>query len=96
MYLSLQPGDKAKFKSIKDNSATPMSSRFVRTENTFSGESISMGYESSAVWIKKIGAEGVTFRAYMNDIFRVSSFKEERGTDYPFARTVSFSLSLRF
>ena len=91
-----QPGDKAKFKSIKDNSATPMSSRFVRTENTFSGESISMGYESSAVWIKKIGAEGVTFRAYMNDIFRVSSFKEERGTDYPFARTVSFSLSLRF
>lgn len=91
-----QPGDKAKFKSIKDNSATPMSSRFVRTENTFSGESISVGYESSAAWIRKIGAEGVTFRAYMNDIFRVSSFKEERGTDYPFARTVSFSLSLRF
>ena len=91
-----KPGDKAKFKSIKDTSPTPMSSRFVRTENTFSGESISMGYESSAVWIKKIGAEGVTFRAYMNDIFRVSSFKEERGTDYPFARTVSFSLSLRF
>ena len=69
---------------------------FVRTENTFSGESISVGYESSAAWIRKIGAEGVTFRAYMNDIFRVSSFKEERGTDYPFARTVSFSLSLRF
>ena len=91
-----QPGDKAKFKSIKDNSATPMSSRFVRTENTFSGESIYIGYEYSGAWIKKIGAEGVTFRAYMNDIFRVSSFKEERGTDYPFARTVSFSLSLRF
>ena len=91
-----QPGDKAKFKSIKDTSPTPMSSRFVRTENTFSGESISMGYESSAAWIKKIGAEGITFRAYMNDIFRLSSFKEERGTDYPFARTVSFSLSLRF
>ena len=91
-----KPADKAKFKSIKDNSSTPMSSRFVRTENTFSGESISVGYESSAAWIRKIGAEGVTFRAYMNDIFRVSSFKEERGTDYPFARTVSFSLSLRF
>lgn len=91
-----KPGDKAKFKSIKDNSATPMSSRFVRTENTFSGESIYIGYEYSGAWIKKIGAEGVTFRAYMNDIFRVSSFKEERGTDYPFARTVSFSLSLRF
>lgn len=91
-----QPGDKAKFKSIESSTTTPMSSRFVVTENTFSGESISVGYESSALWVHRIGAEGITFRAYMNDIFRLSSFKEERGIDYPFARTVSFSLSLRF
>ena len=70
-----KPGDKSKFKAIDNYASTPMSSRFVRTENTFSGESISMGYESSAVWIKKIGAEGVTFRAYMNDIFRVFLFQ---------------------
>ena len=91
-----QPGDKAKFKSVEESESTPMSSRFVVTENTFSGESISVGYESSAPWIHRVGVEGVTFRAYMNDIFRLSSFKEERGTDYPFARNVSFSLSLRF
>ena len=91
-----KPGDKAKFKSIKETSSTPMSSRFVRTENTFAGESISVGYESNAKWVQYIGAEGITFRAYMNDIFRLSSFKEERGIDYPFARTISFSLSLRF
>ena len=33
---------------------------------------------------------------YMNDIFRISSFKEERGLDYPFARSLSFSLGVRF
>ena len=91
-----KPGDKAKFKSIKETSSTPMSSRFVRTENTLAGESISIGYESNAQWVRYIGAEGITFRAYMNDIFRLSSFKEERGIDYPFARTISFSLNLRF
>lgn len=91
-----KPGDKAKFKSIKETSSTPMSSRFVRTENTLAGESISIGYESNAKWVRYIGAEGITFRAYMNDIFRLSSFKEERGIDYPFARTISFSLNLRF
>ena len=32
-----KPGDKAKFKSIKETSSTPMSSRFVRTENTLAG-----------------------------------------------------------
>lgn len=91
-----KPGDKAKFKSIKETSSTPMSSRFVRTENTLAGESISIGYESNAKWVRYIGAEGITFRAYMNNIFRLSSFKEERGIDYPFARTISFSLNLRF
>ena len=91
-----KPGDKAKFKSIKETSSTPMSFSFVRTENTLAGESISIGYESNAKWVRYIGAEGITFRAYMNDIFRLSSFKEERGIDYPFARTISFSLNLRF
>lgn len=91
-----QPGDKAKFKSITNQDNTPMSSRFIETENTFSGESISIGYESSGKWVRSFGAQGVTFRAYMNEIFRISSFKEERGIDYPFARNISFSLSLRF
>ncbi len=92
-----QPGDRAKFKGIQENkSTTPMSSRFVVTENTFSGESISLGYETNASWLNYIGADGLTLRAYMNEIFRISSFKEERGTEYPFARSVTFSLSLRF
>ena len=91
-----KPGDKSKFKAIDNYASTPMSSRFVVTENTFSGESISIGYDMDAAWLRVAGIQGMNFRVYMNDIFRISSFKEERGLDYPFARSVSFSLGVRF
>ena len=91
-----EPGNQARFKSIANSSSTKMSSRFVVKEKTFSGESISVGYETTASWLRYIGASSMTLNAYMNDIFRASSIKEERGIEYPFARSVAFSLSLRF
>lgn len=91
-----EPGNQARFKSIANSSSTKMSSRFVVKEKTFSGESISVGYETMASWLRYIGASSMTLNAYMNDIFRASSIKEERGIEYPFARSVAFSLSLRF
>lgn len=90
------PGHKAQFKSIAKSSSTEMSSRFVLKENVFKGESITIGYETTANWLKHIGASSMTVNAYMNDIFRCSSIKEERGIEYPFARSVAFSISLRF
>lgn len=91
-----QPGDIAKFKAISTSSSTPISSRFVSDNNILSGESVSIGYETQASWLQRIGASSITVRAYMNDFFRVSTVKEERGIDYPFARSVSMSLGLRF
>lgn len=91
-----KPGDVAKFKAISLTEYTPMSSRFVADENTLSCESVSIGYETEARWVKRLGASSLTVRGYMNDIFRISSVKNERGLDYPFARSVSFSLGLRF
>lgn len=92
-----KPGDVTKFKSIKlRESGISMSSRFIVDENTLSGESISMSYETSGKWVKNLGLEGVTFRGYMNEIFRLSSFKEERGIEYPFSRSVTLSVSVRF
>ena len=91
-----KPGDVSKFKAISLTETTPMSSRFVADENTLSGESISLGYETQAKWLRYIGASSMTIRGYMNDIFRISTVKNERGLDYPFARTVAFSLGVRF
>ena len=60
------------------------------------GESISFGYETAGKWVRAMKAQGISFRLYMNDIFRISSFKEERGTDYPFSKSVSLSVGVRF
>ncbi|MDR0544232.1 MAG: SusC/RagA family TonB-linked outer membrane protein [Odoribacteraceae bacterium] len=91
------PGDNAKFKSISMSDTTPISSRFVEDNNILAGESISISYETTtARWLKTIGASSMTFRGYMNDIFRISTVKNERGIDYPFARSVSMSLGIRF
>ena len=38
----------------------------------------------------------IDIRAYMNDIFRISNIKEERGIDYPFQRSFSLSIGLGF
>ena len=92
-----KPGDIARFKRIDDTNSTKMSSRFIEKENTFSCNSINIGYRTTdAEWLKYIGASAINFTAYMNDIFRISSIKEERGTSYPFERSVSFSIGLNF
>ena len=91
-----QPGDVAKYKGISLTESTPMSSRFIADENTLSGESISISYETQAKWLRRIGASSMTFSGYMNDIFYSSSVTNERGLDYPFARSISFSLGIRF
>ena len=58
-----------KFRAISTTADTPMSSRFVADNNVFSGESISVGYESQGKWLKSVGASSLTVRAYMNDNF---------------------------
>ena len=90
------PGQEAKFKRISLFQTTETSSRFVMDENTLSGESFNIGYEFTQPFIKHIGLSTLTVQANMNDIFRVSSVKSERGLDYPFARTMSFSISATF
>ena len=91
-----KPGDVAKFKSISLTETTPISSRFVMDENTFSCESISVNYETHGKWLKHIGVSTLTLSASTSDIFRISSVKNERGLDYPFQRSVNFSLGVRF
>lgn len=92
-----QPGDKAKFKRIDDTSTTYMSSRFMETENTLQCTSINLGYRTTtASFLKHIGATSFSVNAYMNDIFRISSVKEERGLDYPFQRSMTISLGIGF
>ena len=92
-----KPGDIAQFKRIDDTTPTQISSRFIEDDNTFECKSIYVSYETTtAQWMKNLGLSSLNFRIYMNDIFRISTVKEERGLSYPFQRSVSASIGLRF
>ena len=47
-------------------------------------------------FLPTMGMTSIDIRAYMNDIFRISNIKEERGLSYPFQRSCSMSLGLSF
>lgn len=91
------PGQHAKYRDIRDYSSGHQSSRYVQKNNFFTGESIALGYQFYGhKWLEKVGLKNLTLNATLNDIFRVSTVKAERGTSYPFARTVSISLNASF
>ena len=92
-----KPGDIAKFKRIDDTSTTNMSSRFIADDNTLELSTVSVGYETTVgKWLQSIGASSFNVRIYGNNLFRLSTIKEERGIDYPFSRSISASVGIRF
>lgn len=91
------PGDHAKYKSVTDLSTTNATSRFVADENTLECRTISVGHEWTSAWLQRnFSISYLSLTGYGEDIFRISSIKQERGTSYPFARKFSLSLSVRF
>lgn len=86
----------AYYKGISMVQTTSKSSRFVMDENTLTGESFNVGYEFPDRMIKKLHIAALSLQLTMNDIFRASSVRVERGIEYPFARSVSFSLGVTF
>lgn len=90
-------GDYTQFKAISITSTTPMSSRFVQQENTVTLESLNIAYDfRNKPWLTKLHLSNLKLSGFMNDVFRVSTIRRERGIDYPFARSFSFSLSTNF
>nr|WP_199076563.1 SusC/RagA family TonB-linked outer membrane protein [Pedobacter sp. ASV19] len=91
------PGDVTEFKSISAIESTPISSRFIQTETSFSGESINLGYEfKNRKWLDRASLSALSLNAYSNDLFYASTVRTERGTAYPFARSISMSIRATF
>lgn len=93
-----KPGDKAKFKSLvtgrKTVEQTKPTSRFVEDYNMLQWSSMELGYDFSRNVLNKMHLNMLRLTLGLTDILHVSSMKQERGTSYPFARTVTFSLKL--
>ncbi|SKB38682.1 TonB-linked outer membrane protein, SusC/RagA family [Sphingobacterium nematocida] len=92
-----EPGDIAAFKSISDNSFTPISSRFIQKQSFLAGESLNVSYRFlNQNWLKSAGLQSLIISGYSNDIFRWSTVKNERGLEYPFASSFSLNINATF
>lgn len=92
-----KPGDYAQFKSVKDLTTTNATTRFVADENTLECASLSLGYEWMSEWLKNhLRISYLSLTAYGEDLFRISTIKQERGINYPYARKFSLALTVRF
>ncbi|MDE6162590.1 MAG: SusC/RagA family TonB-linked outer membrane protein, partial [Bacteroides sp.] len=78
---------------------TPSSTRFLQKYNEFALNSISVGYRLDPKQIKFLRTcrvASMSLTASMQDIFHFSTVKQERGLDYPYARSFNLSVSLLF
>ena len=88
-------GDICQFKSLKDyRETTNPTTRFVQDDNTLTFQSLSLGYELPDRIVQKLYLNKVRFSFNMNDVFRLSTIRQERGLSYPFSRGYSFSLNI--
>lgn len=91
-----EAGDVTFFKKITDTPTTTRpSERFVEKLNELSLASVNVSYDFKHLNLKNY-VERLKLSFYMTDVFRVSTVKTERGLEYPFARTYSFSLQATF
>lgn len=93
-----QVGDVATFKRIRSTpSTTYATTRFVERDNILEFASLSAYYDFKyQSWLSKLKMERLRVQFYMNDIFHLSTVKQERGLSYPYARSFSFSISATF
>ncbi|MCT4590592.1 MAG: SusC/RagA family TonB-linked outer membrane protein [Carboxylicivirga sp.] len=89
-------GDQAQFKGINESSETRPTTRMIQEENTLTFTSLNVSYTFNQPWVKKAGLTNIRCGVYANDIFRLSTIKQERGTSYPFARSFTFNLTALF
>lgn len=91
-----QPGDISMFRRIDDTSPVYQSTRLMQKNNFIKMSSLSLSYDLPRNFIAQAHMERCRLQVSMTDLFRISTIKQERGTSYPFARTVSAGLNVTF
>ncbi|RKD87883.1 SusC/RagA family TonB-linked outer membrane protein [Mangrovibacterium diazotrophicum] len=92
----INEGDVTGFKDIASSDNTLANDRFVFKEKTLSMSNINISYNFPEKLLSRYNIQQVTFSAAMSDVFYLSNIKMQRGTDYPYARTPTFNLSVTF
>ncbi|MBR2882294.1 MAG: SusC/RagA family TonB-linked outer membrane protein, partial [Prevotella sp.] len=91
-----QPGDVALYKDISDTSRPKQTDRFAEEENVLSLGTLNFSYEFQPDVCKKLGLRNLRAGINFTDLFRLSSVKIERGTDYLYSQGFEMNLSATF
>lgn len=89
-----KPGDRTPLKDIRSrNVTTGASSRFVQRDNTLRFTSLSLNYTVPDKLIIPLRLTRVKLGLSVNDLFHLSTIRQERGLDYPYSHSVTMSVS---
>ncbi len=91
-----EAGQKALYKDIRNRSLTNVTSRFIQKENTLELKSVFLSYDFKPEIYQKLGMNTLRVSLTANDLWRASTVQIERGIDYPFARSITFSIQTSF
>lgn len=91
-----KPGSIARYKAIRDNSVTKATSRFVQKERYLSLASLRLSYMLPRQRLLNNWVSMLKLSVTANDLFYLSSIRQERGLSYPFTRSVTFSALVNF
>ncbi|WP_256006871.1 SusC/RagA family TonB-linked outer membrane protein [Pedobacter deserti] len=92
-----KPGDVAFFKNIADQGITRLSSRFVEDNNQLTLGALNVTYElDRMVAVRRTGISRLRVGLSSNELFTIQSMQIERGTSYPFSRSIQFTLNANF
>ena len=83
------PGDLSRYLAIRQTTQTYNSERFVERLNELWLSSATISYEFQAKFLKRLGFKRLAVGVGVTDLVRFSSVKYERGTSYPYSRTIN-------
>lgn len=93
------PGVPAKYNALAENPVfTRPTSRFIQDYNELTLSSLNVGYDfRNCKFVQKANVvERLRLSLAMNDLFRVSTVKTERGIIYPYAKSFIFTVQATF
>jgi len=91
-----QPGDLVRYLAISSTAETVNSQRFVEKKNELYFSNIQFSYDFRGPGIKKIGLKKLCLGIGTSDIGYISSVKYERGTSYPYCRSINLIIRPTF
>ena len=72
------------------------SERFVQKDNVLELQSLYLSYDFAKAIYRKLAMRNLRVAFTMNDVGRWATMQTERGIDYPFARSFTFSIQTSF